>query len=85
MALAEMLDPVSIVIELIIAIIGCYAGFKLKIKAGYLFALTFLLFAVFDILTIMGYPADTLAIINIISSLSALAGICLLVKEVKGA
>ncbi|MCQ1537456.1 hypothetical protein FTO68_00330 [Methanocalculus taiwanensis] len=81
MALAEMLTPVSIVIQLIIAIIGCYAGFKLKIEAGFLFALTFLLFAVYDITSMMGYGSDMLSIINIIASLSALGGVYLLVKK----
>ncbi|MCQ1537459.1 hypothetical protein FTO68_00410 [Methanocalculus taiwanensis] len=80
MALAEMLTPVSIAIQLIIVILGCYAGFKMKIQAGFLFALTFLLFAVYDMTSMMGYGDDTLAIINIIASLSALGGIYLLVK-----
>ncbi|HIJ06480.1 hypothetical protein [Methanocalculus sp.] len=81
MALAEMLTPVSIAIQLIIVILGCYAGYRLKIEAGYLFALAFLLFAVYDITSMMGYGDDMLSIINILASLSALGGIYLLVKQ----
>ncbi len=81
MALAELLTPITIAIQLLIFIAGCYAGYKLKIEAGYLFALAFLLFALFDTMSLMGYGSDLLSIINIIASLSALGGIYLLVKQ----
>jgi len=81
MALADLLTPITIAIQLLIFIAGCYAGFKLKIEAGYLFALTFLLFAIFDTMSMMGYGSDLLSMINIIASLSALGGVYLLVKE----
>ncbi|MDO9540688.1 MAG: hypothetical protein Q7J09_11900 [Methanocalculus sp.] len=82
MALAEMLTPITIAIQLLIFIAGCYAGYKLKIQAGYLFALTFLLFAAFDIVSMMGYGDDMLSLINIIASLSALGGMYLLMKQI---
>jgi len=48
---------------------------------GYLFAVTFLLFALFDLLNSSGFSADTLAILNVIAILAALAGMYLVVKE----
>lgn len=81
MPLAGILNPISILIQLIIVIIGCYAGYRLKIEAGYLFALAFLLYLVYDVVHILGDGAEMLSIINILASLSALGGIYLLVKQ----
>ncbi len=81
MILADILTPVSIVIEFLIVVVGCYAGAVLKKPAGYLFALTFLLFALYDYFTIIGFSADLISVINIIAVLSALGGIAVFARK----
>ena len=80
MSLADIITPISIIIEVIIAIAGFYTGFVLKKQAGILFGLSFLLFAVYDILSMMAFGSDSLAIVNILAVLSALIGVYLLIK-----
>jgi uncharacterized membrane protein AbrB (regulator of aidB expression) len=81
MILADILTPISIVIEFLIAIVGCYIGTVLKKPAGYLFAVTFLLFALYDFFAIIGIGPDTIAVINIIAVLAALGGISLIARR----
>jgi presenilin-like A22 family membrane protease len=81
MVLSDILMPVSIIIEFIIVIIGCYAGVVKKRLAGYLFAVTFLLFGLYDYLTIISIGPDLMAVVNIIAVLAALGGISLIAKK----
>jgi hypothetical protein len=81
MMLAEIITPISIVIEFLIALIGCYAGAVLKKQAGYLFAVTFLLFALYDFFSIIGIGPDIIAVVNLIAVLAALAGISLIARK----
>ena len=81
MIIADILTPISIVIEFLIVIIGCYAGLVLKKPAGYLFAVTFLLFGLYNFFYIIGIGPDIIAIINIIAVLTALGGISLLARR----
>ncbi len=81
MELSPVITPVAIILELIIFIMGVYAGYALKKTYGYLFGFTFLVFALFDYLGTLGVPADTLSLLNIIAILSALAGIYQILKD----
>lgn len=81
MIIADILTPISIVIEFLIVIIGCYAGLVLKKPAGYFFAVTFLLLGLYDFFYILGIGPDIIAIINIIAVLAALGGISLLARR----
>jgi hypothetical protein len=81
MILVDILTPVSIIIEFLIVIMGCYAGAVLKKPAGYLFAVTFLLFGLYDYLYLIGMGPEIMAVLNIIAVLSALGGISLLAKR----
>nr|WP_319377090.1 hypothetical protein [uncultured Methanoregula sp.] len=81
MALSQILTPVAMLLELVICCIGIYAGYAKKKIYGYFFAVTFLLFAVFDLLNSVGVSADTLAILNVLAVISALGGIWILVQE----
>ena len=81
MVLADILTPVSIVIEFLIVILGCYAGAILKRPTGYLFAVTFLLFGLYDYFSIIGIGPDIIAVVNIIAVLAALGGISLIARR----
>jgi len=81
MALSAVITPVAMLLELVICVLGLYAGYALKKSYGYLFAVTFLLFALFDYLNAAGVSADTLSILNVIAILAALCGMYLVVKE----
>jgi hypothetical protein len=81
MALSAVITPVAILLELVICVMGIYAGYARKITFGYLFAVTFLLFALFDYLGQIGIEADTLAILNILAVLAALIGMYMVVQE----
>ncbi len=84
MALSTVITPLAMLLELVICAMGVYAGYGLKKTYGYLFALTFLLFALFDYLNSMGISADTLAILNLIAILAALAGMYLVIRDATG-
>ncbi|OPY36238.1 MAG: hypothetical protein A4E35_02061 [Methanoregula sp. PtaU1.Bin051] len=84
MTLSTVITPVAMVLELVVCIMGLYAGYARKKTFGYLFAATFLLFAFFDYLGTMGVSADTLAILNVIAILAALAGMYLVLQEKPG-
>ena len=79
--LADVLTPVSMLLEFVIVIIGCYAGFVLKKQAGYFFALAFLLFGLYDYFTLLGLGADAIALVNIVAVLAALGGILVVVRK----
>lgn len=81
MALSPILTPVAVLIELIIGILGLYVGYAKKKTFGYLFAITFLLFGLFDFLGQIGLDADILSIINIIAVLAGLCGMYQLLQE----
>jgi hypothetical protein len=83
MALSAVITPVAMILELVICAMGVYAGYGLKKNYGYLFALTFLLFALFDYLNALGISADTLAVLNLIAILAALAGMYLVIQDTK--
>ena len=81
MALSTVITPVAMLLELVICLLGLYAGYAKKKTYGYLFAVTFLLFALFDYLNSSGVSADILAVLNVIAILAALAGMYLVVRE----
>ena len=81
MALSSVINPVAMLLELVICVLGLYAGYALKKTCGYFFAVTFLLFALFDYLNSAGVSADTLAILNVIAILAALGGMYLIARE----
>jgi expansin (peptidoglycan-binding protein) len=83
MALSTVITPVAMILELVICVMGLYAGYALKKTFGYLFAVTFLLFALFDYLGSTGVSADTLAILNLAAILAALAGMYLVIQDKK--
>jgi len=81
MALSPVITPVAMLIELIIGVLGLYVGYAKKKIYGYLFAITFILFALFDYLGQTGLDPDVLSIVNIIAVLSALCGMYLVFQE----
>jgi hypothetical protein len=81
MALSAVITPVAMLLELVVCAMGLYAGYALKKTFGYLFAVTFLVFALFDYLGSTGISADILAILNVIAVLAALAGMYLVLLE----
>jgi hypothetical protein len=81
MALSDIVMPAAMILELAICAMGLYAGYARKQTFGYLFAVTFLLFALFDYLGSAGVTADTLAILNTVAVLFALAGMYLVLQE----
>ncbi len=83
MALSAVITPVAMLLEVIICAMGVYAGYALKKTFGYLFAVTFLLFALFDYLNSVGLSADTLAILNLIAILAGLSAMYLILQERK--
>ncbi len=83
MTYASILTPIAMVIEIVIFILGVYAGYGQKKPYGYLFAVTFLIFAIFDYLGSIGVSADTLSVLNIIAVLAAFGGIYLVLQEKK--
>ncbi len=84
MALSTVITPVAMLLELVICAMGVYAGYARKKTYGYLFAVTFLLFALFDYLGSTGVSADTLAILNVIAVLAAVAGMYLVLQDKTG-
>lgn len=81
MALSAVITPIAMLLELVICVLGLYAGYSKKKTYGYLFAVTFLLFALFDYFGQIGVEADTLAFLNIIAVLAALGGMYLVIQE----
>ena len=81
MALSAVITPVALLLELVICVLGLYLGFAKKKAYGYLFAVTFLLFALFDYLGQAGLDADSLAIVNLVAVFAALAGMYLVLQD----
>jgi hypothetical protein len=81
MALTLVVTPVAMLLELVICVLGLYVGYAKKKAYGYLFAVTFLLFALFDYLGQAGLDADSLAIVNLVAILAALAGMYLVLRD----
>lgn len=81
MIVTDILTPLSIVIEFLVTIVGLYCGAVLKRPAGYFFAVTFLIFGLYDYLFMFGVGPDLLSFINFIALLSALGGIIFLTKK----
>jgi hypothetical protein len=81
MILTDLLSPLAIVIEYLVAIGGLYCGAVLKRPSGYFFAVTFLIFGLYDFLFMFGVGQDLLAVINFVAVLSALGGIIFLSKK----
>ena len=50
MEISSVITPIAIILELVIFIMGLHLGYILKKTYGYLFAFTFLVFALFDYL-----------------------------------
>lgn len=84
MSYAMILTPVAMILEVVIFGMGLYAGYCRKVKAGYLFALTFLIFAIFDFFGTLGFSTDFLAAINILAVLLASGGMYLLLDTPSG-
>jgi hypothetical protein len=81
MAIASVSTPVAVLVEILIAVMGVYVGYARKKVSGYFFAVTFLLFAFFDVANSIGYPEDALSVINIVAVFFALGGMYLLVTS----
>ena len=81
MALSPVLTPVAVLLELVVCILGLYAGYAKKKTCGYFFAITFLLFAAYDFLGQAGLSDETLAIVNIIAVLAGLGGMYFVLQE----
>jgi uncharacterized membrane protein YiaA len=81
MAYSIFLTPLAMTLELVIFIMGLYAGYFRKKTFGYFFAVTFLVFAVFDFMGSIGVSTDTLSVLNIIAVLSAITGMYLVIQE----
>ena len=81
MILTDLLNPLAIIIEYLIVIGGLYVGAVLKKPTGYCFAVTFLIFGLYDFLVMFGIGQDLLAVANIIAVISALYGIVLMAKK----
>lgn len=81
MALSPLLTPVAVLFELVIGILGIYAGYAKKKVYGYLFALTFVLFAAYDYLGQTGIGDDILSIVNLVAVLAALVGMYLVLQD----
>ena len=81
MGLSAVLTSGAMLLELIICAFGIYLGYAKKKMFGYLFAVTFLLFALFDYLGQAGMSADALAIVNLVAVLAALCGMYLVFQE----
>lgn len=84
MSYAMILTPVAMILEVVIFGMGLYAGYCRKVKAGYFFALTFLIFALFDFFGMLGISTDVLAGINILAVLLASGGMYLLLEASSG-
>ncbi|MDD1719577.1 MAG: hypothetical protein LUQ25_05930 [Methanoregulaceae archaeon] len=80
MALDGILTPLGILIEIVVAGLGLFLGAVRKKRYGYPIAISFLLFAGFDVGSLMGLSADLLAALNILAIISALIAVWLLVK-----
>ncbi len=81
MSLAFILTPVSIALEVIICGMGIYAGYFLKKSYGYMFAVTFLIFAIFDWFGYLGISTDILSVLNIIAVLASFVGMYFIIRE----
>ena len=81
MALSVIFTPISIVLELIVFGMAFYAGLALKKNWGWLFAVTFLIFGLFDLLGTFAVSADILSVLNILAVLAATGGMYLLIRE----
>lgn len=81
MTYPSILTPLAIAIEIVIVIMGIYAGYFRKKTFGYFFAFTFMVYAAFDYMGAMGVSADILSVLNIIAILAAFAGMYLVIKE----
>lgn len=82
MTISTILTQVALLLELIVVAMGLYAGYAKKKTFGYLFALTFLLFALFDFLDNFTFvTAGYLAAVNVIAVLAAVAGMYFIVKD----
>ena len=81
MALSAIITPVAVLLEMVICVLGIYAGFAKKKTYGYLFGVTFLLFALFDYLGQTGLDPETLSLVNTVAVLAALIGIYMVVQE----
>jgi hypothetical protein len=71
------------VLEIVIVLLGIYAGYAQKRPFGYLFAITFLFFAMYDYLAQLGISFEFLASLNVIGILAGVGGMYLLVLEHK--
>jgi hypothetical protein len=71
MSLPDILTPVAMIIELVVVILGVYVGYKLKKPFGYLIAVSFLLFALYDFFESAGLSADAMSVINLFAALAA--------------
>jgi len=81
MSFSALVTPFAVLLELVIGVLGIYAGYAKKKTYGYLFAVTFLLFALFDYLGQIGLDDETLSVVNIIAVLAALIGMYMVIQE----
>jgi uncharacterized membrane protein len=80
MSIPEMLTPIAMLVEVLVVVLGFYLGYKCKKRSGYLLAIAFLLFALYDYLESAGLSEDAMAVINLVAATSALGAVFLMVK-----
>jgi len=87
MAIDLILQPISIIIELVIAALAIHLAIVRKRDYGWLFALTFLIYVVYDSAKFLelDIPADGISAVFFIATLSALGAVWLVWKEAKQA
>ncbi|MGC9434829.1 MAG: hypothetical protein ACP5C4_01890 [Methanomicrobiales archaeon] len=83
MAIDVVLQPISIIIELIIAALALHLAMVRKRDYGWLFALTFLIYVVYDSAKFLelNIPADAISAVFFIATLTALGAVWLVWKE----
>ncbi len=82
MTISTVITQVAMLLELVVCAMGLYAGYAKKKTFGYLFAVAFLLFALFDYIgTYTSVTAGPRSVVNVIAVLAALAGMYLIVKD----
>jgi hypothetical protein len=83
MSLPDILTPLAMVLELLVVIFGVYVGYKLKKPFGYLLAVSFLLFALYDLFESTGLSADAMSVINLFAALTAFWAILMIYGSMK--
>ncbi len=83
MALSTLLQPVSIILEVIVVVVGVFLAVKKGRLYGWLIALTFAIYVAYDTANYTGasISGDLLAIIFFVASASALGAVLLMYRD----